>query len=85
MNITSLTVAKLKDIGTRAALTFVQAFAAAFVLPPVAQMGQVGVWEAAALAGVAAGISAVMNLLRNVGPTPAVKMAAQQAEAKAGK
>ena len=80
MNLTPITLAKVKDIATRALLTFVQTFAATFVLPPVAQMGQVGVWEAAALAAVAAGISAVMNLLRNVGPTPAVKLAAQSSQ-----
>lgn len=50
-----------KDLAERALKTFVEAFAVTFVMPSSVWNGSA--WEAAALAGAAAGISAVVSLL----------------------
>jgi len=54
-----------RDFAMRAWKTFFQAFAAAFLIPDAVY--DVGAWESAALAAVAAGISALGNLLFAVG------------------
>jgi len=52
------------DVIERAAWTFVQAFLGAF---PIAGIGtDLAAWKAAALSGLAAGIAALISLIKNV-------------------
>lgn len=71
----TVTVAQIKDTAERAAWTFGEAFAAAFVIPPVAGFGSIATWKVATLSGVAAGLAAVKGMLKNSKPTPAVQLA----------
>lgn len=58
-----------KDLLERAAKTFVQAFAAALVVPALADFWTVSAWKAAIIGAVSAGVSAVSSLLsKPVGP-----------------
>lgn len=54
---------KWKDIATRAAKTFLQAFIASLPVDAALLNGSWNVWRAALLSAVAAGISAVMNFV----------------------
>lgn len=54
---------KWKDIATRAAKTFLQAFIASLPVDAALLNGGWNVWRAAMLSAVAAGISAVMNFI----------------------
>jgi len=59
----------VKDLAERAAKTFVQAFAAALVIPAAADFWSVSVWKSAVVGAVAAGVSAVTSLLsKRFGP-----------------
>ena len=55
-------MSKFKDIAYRAAMTFVQSFVAALIVP--SDVYDAGAWEAAALAAGAAAVSAVMNTVK---------------------
>lgn len=54
---------KLKDIGARAAKTFLQAFIASIPVDAAMLAGGWNVWRAALMSAAAAGISAVMNFV----------------------
>ena len=54
-------IEKLKDIGARAAKTFLQAFIASIPVDAALLAGGWNVWRAALMSAAAAGISAVMN------------------------
>ena len=56
---------RLKDIGIRAAKTFVQAFMGAVSIDVMFATTDRSVWKSMLLGGVAAGISAVWNLVLN--------------------
>lgn len=56
---------RLKDIGIRAAKTFVQAFMGAVSIDVAFATTDRSVWKSMLLGGVAAGISAVWNLVLN--------------------
>ena len=56
---------RLKDIGIRAAKTFVQAFMGAVSIDVLTATTDRSVWKSMLLGGVAAGISAVWNLVLN--------------------
>ena len=77
-----ITVAKIRDVVSRAAWTFAQAFLAAFILPPVARIGSISTWEVAAFAAAAAGLAAVKSILVNVGPSAAVRAAEAETPAR---
>lgn len=52
---------KLKDIGIRAAKTFIQAFAASLTIDAGTLAGGANVWRSMLISACAAGLSAVMN------------------------
>ena len=63
----------VKDLLERAAKTFVQTFAAVFVIPAVADIYNSSAWEKAGVAAGAAAIAATASVLtsvlsKNVGP-----------------
>lgn len=62
-----MTKSFFKKLIERSVKTFVQAFAAALIVP--ADLFNENAWRAAAFAAVAAGLSAIISLIsRNVGP-----------------